>query len=946
MLDDDTFLEQLNRAVAHYLEQTGTKQLALAKQLGCHRTTLHRYLAGDSPIPDDVKQRLIAIVGMHELRLSPYLDWLEREYGCTAQLGIADELVQLDLRQVHVPLRVVDRELMTAYRRQMHGEANAVVEQEHATTQQQRRSVFALLSDAGFGDGATTKRLLLLGEAGSGKTMTLRYATLRLAAAYRANDPAQLADPTTGLHMQLRQVPLPIYVRLAIFAATLPTAADLGSLSLDERAKYDHASPDLLTRWIDRQAVQDCGLPEGTFTTLIEQRRGGLILFLDGLDETDDYRRAYLARLITNFARRYHTLRYLVASRTVGYGGTVTLPEFTEWQWYLSPLNTEEAQTLLYNWFHTVYTRLATIGRRRQDAAADHVAQLWDDITHNEGLVDIATNPLLLTAMALLKFNQVRLPDQRAKLYEKLIELLLEIWRKNRTVGTTLMSDGQLASERRRLEALALAMQQQSQQVREVTLVQAQEWLLPLHRIDREEANERVRDLLHRLSVDSGIIQRRDEYYSFTHYSFQEYLAARALDALDYHAQQPDSVTFLLERSHDSRWRETLLLAFGAWSGGQQWPKAERLLVGLLQQQELESLMLAADALVDASMVEELTHLHKEVTRRLQRLAALSNDWHTVAHPDPVVRNHAATMLDRLKADRDRPGLDMTRADYWATRIEPGMFSMGNDRNACDYQIYRPYALARFPVTNGHYLLFLEALSGRGTLEAVSAAQQLRLLIVEQEQTPAQLRPRWWPGARYRSGEGNHPVVGISWYGATAFAWWVDAWLRRLDLLVADEEVRLPTEVEWERAAAYPVVLPGSSSRAGRREYPWGNGMKTEIGGEVLATIQANTHKSRIGGTSVVGIFPHGAADCGAEEMGGNVWEWCSTRYEGYPSRGVVRADRFDTRSRSSGSSYVLRGGSWLDHHTLARSAYRPDFHPFTVDDYDGLRLVRLFSSS
>lgn len=744
--------------------------------------------------------------------IANYLDWLQAEYGSTQPLGITTEQVQLRLEAVHVPLRVVERDAIESYRRRMRGEDRQMLERVLSDTENSSGYVFELLSDpdllaarrASSSDWrrqqenrgtptdddpsppVTTTRLLLLGDAGSGKTMTLRYAALRLAEAYLKGDASLLADANTGLRLHLRQTPLPIYVRLTLFAATIPP--DLKELPPQERQNYAGAPPDLFLDWLDREMAKYCEMPERMLSSLIKKNDGGVLLLLDGLDEAgDDQRRAYLAQVIDNLARRYATLRYVVASRTAGYGGRVYLPDFLER--HLSPLNEQEAQALLHKWFAAVYQRLADIGRRRQDAAADQAVQLWSAIERNDRLLEMATNPLLLTVMALLQFNNVKLPDQRAKLYEKLIELLLDLWRKQNVANDTLvMSVAQLATEQRRLEALALSMQQQAQQVREVTLSQAQEWLSPLYverlKIDREAADERVRDLLHRLAVDSGIIQRRDDMYSFSHYTFQEYLAARALDSLDNRTGAPDSVAFLLERSGDPRWRETLLLAAGSWSNGQQINKTERLLRGLLDMRDPEKLLLAAAVFVDIGVVEELTTLRDETIARLRALAALTDDWRSAAHPDPVLRNRAATMLDRLDADTDRPGLDLTKADYWATRIEPGTFSMGDnngqyddEKPQFDYTIRRPYALARFPVTNRQYLLFVEALAGRGTPEAVAAARKLLPLMEMHKQKPEDFRPRFWPGARYRAGEGNHPVVGVTWYAATAFAWWVNEWL-------------------------------------------------------------------------------------------------------------------------------------------------------------------------
>ncbi len=903
--------------------------------------------------------------------IARYLDWLQAEYGFTQPLGIATEQVQLSLESVHVPLRVVERGAIESHRRRMRGEE----ERELPAGEHRGRYVFELLSEPELlaarrtrstervsGDDespspVTTTRLLLLGDAGSGKTTTLRYAALRLAEAYRQRDAALLASDAAGLHLHLRRAPLPIYVRLTLFAASIPT--DLRELPPQERERYAGAPADLFLTWLDREAARHCEIQDGALSSLIRKNDGNVLLLLDGLDEAgDEQRRAYLAQVIDNLARRYDKQRYVVASRTAGYGGLVYLPDFLER--HLSPLDEQEAQALLRKWFDAVYARLHAIGRRRQDAAADQAAQLWEVIERNDRLRDMATNPLLLTVMALLQFNSVRLPDQRAKLYEKLIELLLDLWRRQNVASDTLVTSvAQLASEQRRLEALALAMQQQPQQVREVTLRQAQEWLSPLYverlKIDREEADRRVHDLLRRLAVDSGIIQQREERYAFSHYTFQEYLAARALDSLDNRDGAPDSVAFLLERSADARWRETLLLAAGYWSNGQQIRKTERLLRGLLDRRDPENLLLAAAALADVGVVEDLTGLRDEATARLRALAALTEDWRSAAHPDPVLRNRAATMLDRLDADTDRPGLDLTKPDYWANRIEPGTFSMGDtngkyddEKPQFDYTIRRPYALARFPVTNRQYLLFVEAWTGRGAPEAVAAANRLKDLMKQHGETPETyngFRPRFWPGARYRAGEGNHPVVGVTWYAATAFAWWADAWLRALGVLKEGEEVRLPTEAEWERAAAYPPTLPGGDSRAGRREYPWGAELTTATKGSITTTIQANTSESRIGGTSVVGIFPHGAAACGAEELSGNVWEWCSMPpLMKYPFKGEVSAESLYTENKRAGRTYVLRGGSWDSNRVYARCACRIVYDPVDVSDIYGFRLARLFS--
>ena len=111
-------------------------------------------------------------------------------------------------------------------------------------------------------------------------------------------------------------------------------------------------------------------------------------------------------------------------------------------------------------------------------------------------------------------------------------------------------------------------------------------------------------------------------------------------------------------------------------------------------------------------------------------------------------------------------------------------------------------------------------------------------------------------------------------------------------------------------------------------------------------SIQANTFESGIGGTSVVGIFPHGAAACGAEELSGNVWEWCSTPRLEYPFKDEVSAESLYTKNKRADSIYVLRGGSGDNDRVLARCACRHARTPAPRRRHHvGFRLARLFSS-
>jgi formylglycine-generating enzyme required for sulfatase activity len=159
-----------------------------------------------------------------------------------------------------------------------------------------------------------------------------------------------------------------------------------------------------------------------------------------------------------------------------------------------------------------------------------------------------------------------------------------------------------------------------------------------------------------------------------------------------------------------------------------------------------------------------------------------------------------------------------------------------------------------------------------------------------------------------RWGIDNRPVVGVNWYEAMAYA----AWLAEQ----TGELFRLPSEAEWERAAA------GTEAR----QYPWGDNWKDGM---------ANTQEIGIGYTSAVGAFPKDATPEGIYDMGGNTWEWTLSRSGSYPY------DRQDGRENPEGTSArVLRGGACSNSKLLARCTYRNWVAPDARVPYIGFRVV------
>ncbi len=184
----------------------------------------------------------------------------------------------------------------------------------------------------------------------------------------------------------------------------------------------------------------------------------------------------------------------------------------------------------------------------------------------------------------------------------------------------------------------------------------------------------------------------------------------------------------------------------------------------------------------------------------------------------------------------------------------------------------------------------------------------------------------------------NYPRDSVSWYQCVAFTRWLDFKYREhglFDLLpplpsplaplpqgegkrgggLRGEgwQVRLPTEWEWQWMAQNGVEA---------RQYPWG---------DWDGHPRANTTEAGIGDRSTaVGMYPHGAAACGALDVAGNLWEWCLNDY-GNPQ--VV--DGF-----GNGGTKVLRGGAFYCDQSNAACANRIDSSPHFRHNFFGVRVV------
>ncbi len=212
--------------------------------------------------------------------------------------------------------------------------------------------------------------------------------------------------------------------------------------------------------------------------------------------------------------------------------------------------------------------------------------------------------------------------------------------------------------------------------------------------------------------------------------------------------------------------------------------------------------------------------------------------------------------------------------------IPPGPFYFGNNESVDESPMRKiftkNYYCQRFLVTNKDYSEFVSSTGYQA--------------------------PSHWLNGFLPEELALHPVVNVSWYDANYYCNW--------------KQTRLPTEVEWEKAAR----------GVDQRLWPWGMRFSKN---------RCNTKESILGKTSIVGLFsPDGDSPFGISDMAGNVWEWIADWYtpggKVEINNGNVEPEKFK----------VVKGGSWADIGIMSRITSRYFVDPQYKSSSIGFRCI------
>ena len=327
--------------------------------------------------------------------------------------------------------------------------------------------------------------------------------------------------------------------------------------------------------------------------------------------------------------------------------------------------------------------------------------------------------------------------------------------------------------------------------------------------------------------------------------------------------------------------------------------RLHQILSGAFDGEEFRTLCFYMSVNYDSLRGEGLAAKTRELIAYLERQGRVSELVRVGRQMRPDVDWGAVVVLPAAaegggRAAEARPDVSVPRQPFEpeVLLIPAGEFLMGSDpeQDKHAYGDEQPqhtlnlpdYYLAKTPVTNAQYLAFVQATDHR--------------------------EPQHWEQGKPPAGKVDHPVVKVSWDDVVAYCRWLAE--------ATGKPYRLPSEAEWEKGAR------GADGRI----WPWGNRWDPQ---------RCNSSEGGKGGPTPVGAYPQGASPYGCLDMAGNVWEWTSSLYKGYPYDAADGREDLEAEGRR-----VLRGGAFFDSDYFTRCAGRIYGDAVARTDDVGVRVV------
>ncbi|MCH8954501.1 SUMF1/EgtB/PvdO family nonheme iron enzyme, partial [candidate division KSB1 bacterium] len=723
--------------------------------------------------------------------------------------------------------------------------------------------------------------LLLIGDPGSGKTTLMKYYAI------------------SCLHDQE-------YEKFGFKERVLPLYFPLREL--EPKDAVPDSLPANLARWAKRH-VLDISAKE--FYNWLHERP--TLVLLDGLDEISDLgQRKRVCEWIDNTCAGLKKARFVVTSRWTGYRKVDGIELGCDhMRADVRDFSREQQEDFLTKWFRAVFQRnftgdgeptkewLARQAQRADEKVKTVIDFLKDE--KNKSLRQLASVPMLLQIMAILWQERDILPQSRSELYNASLNYLLDFRDKRRNLLPVLDAD----KARRVLSPTALWMQHTLQKD-EATKQEMHKQMQPILKTFDEQPDAEF--FCNNLVNRAGLLAEYGETdYIFRHKSFREYLAGVQISKED---KKQEWLKRLVSYFGDDWWEEPLRF-FISEADAEMF---DSFMANLFQSRVSEELDQKQQNLLQTLVREAPQKKIDALSKKLRDTKTTGGQQRYILECLKTINTPEALAEVKLFADKnagDAASLsfaqeitpESARAKFNVPPPKVFVSSPKPYRNHYEGQAeYIPipggefrYSVskeieavplayfAKYPVTNKRYRGFISYLENRASeATKILAFDRFAKKMLEFSNTIPDYQkyigndPKTWAkklsseeDANKRFNQDEQPVVGISWFAARAYCFWLsclqaaqagDPKLQDLDKFV--EIYRLPTELEWEWAAA------GREPDGSLREYPW-PGNKGKEPNEKLAN-----YDQHVDATTPVGRYPDGATPEGLMDMAGNVWEW------------------------------------------------------------------------
>ena len=349
-------------------------------------------------------------------------------------------------------------------------------------------------------------------------------------------------------------------------------------------------------------------------------------------------------------------------------------------------------------------------------------------------------------------------------------------------------------------------------------------------------------------------------------------------------------------------------------------PRATRPSLPLLKPAEADDYI----GLVRRKVLDSLERIRLEPTRELLDTGFVFGMvlQHEHQHDETMLATHQLRRGDPVFPATDRLPAPPALVGPAEVLVPAGPFTMGTSSDSWALDNERPahrvdlpsYLIDAVPVANAAHRAFVEA--GGYDDERLWSPAGWRWRCESGKRSPAfwfreggsWMRRRF---ARVEPLPDVEPVQHVCWFEADAYARWAGR--------------RLPTEAEWEKAASWDAAT------ATKRRFPWGDDAPTDA--------HANLGQTRYH-PSPAGSFPAGASPSGVLQMVGDVWEWTSTEFTGYPGFRSFPYKEYSEVFYDQGYK-VLRGGCWATDQLACRTTFRNWDHPIRRQIFAGFRTAR-----